>query len=135
MQASLWIRVGALLAGLAVGLGAFAAHAMKAHYDASALQTFETGVRYQMAHALALILCGLLANAGRRTARAAVAFTLGIALFSGSLYALVLCEQKWLGAVTPFGGLAFLLGWALLAWHAAPPVRGDEGLVSGRPAS
>jgi uncharacterized membrane protein YgdD (TMEM256/DUF423 family) len=89
-QHHLFLRLGAVLAGLAVGLGAFAAHGMKAHYDAQALQTFETGVRYQMYHALALLAAaGRSAATGRRTGRPAMAFTLGIVLFSGSLYALV----------------------------------------------
>lgn len=132
MRATLCIRLGAALAGLAVGLGAFAAHGMKAHYDAAALQTFETGVRYQMYHALALLLAGALAATGRRTGAAAIAFVLGIALFSGSLYALVLFDQKWLGAVTPFGGVAFLFGWIRLAMQGAAP---DEGLETrGRPS-
>jgi len=121
MTATSALRLGALLAGLAVALGAFAAHAMKARFPAEALLTFETGVRYQMYHALALVLCGLLAAAGRRTGAAALAFTAGIVLFSGSLYLLVWLDTKWLGAVTPFGGVAFLLGWALLAWRASAP--------------
>ena len=132
MRATLCIRLGAALAGLAVGLGAFAAHGMKAHYDTAALQTFETGVRYQMYHALALLLVGALAAHGRRTGAAAIAFLLGIALFSGSLYALVLLDQKWLGAVTPFGGVAFLFGGLRLAMQGAAP---DEGLETrGRPS-
>jgi uncharacterized membrane protein YgdD (TMEM256/DUF423 family) len=113
------LRAGALLAGLAVALGAFAAHAMKDRFEPDALQTFETGVRYQMYHALALLACGVLAVHGRRTGAAALAFVSGIALFSGSLYALVFLDQKWFGAVTPFGGVAFLLGWLLLARGAA----------------
>ena len=112
------LTAGALLAGLAVALGAFAAHAMKGHFEPDALQTFETGVRYQMYHALALLLAGTLAAQGRRTGAASLAFAIGIALFSGSLYALVLLDQKWLGAVTPFGGVALLVGWLLLATGA-----------------
>lgn len=108
-------RLAAVFGGLAVALGAFAAHAMKDHYDAELLKTFETGVRYQMYHALAIGLCASLAFAGRRMRGAVVAFAIGIALFSGSLYALVLTGQRWLGAVTPFGGVAFLVGWLLLA--------------------
>ncbi|MFO1078677.1 MAG: DUF423 domain-containing protein [Planctomycetota bacterium] len=110
------LRVGAILGGLAVGLGAFAAHGLKNHLDAAALQTFETGVRYQMYHALALVLCSAVGLGGRRTGAAAVAFALGIALFSGSLYGLALDGPRWLGPVTPFGGGAFLVGWILLAW-------------------
>jgi len=130
MRAPTCIRAGALLAALAVALGAFAAHGMKAHHDAAALQTFETGVRYHLLHALALVLCGALAERGRRTGAAAVAFTVGIVLFSGSLYALVWLDTKWLGAVTPVGGGAFLAGWLLLALRAAP-----SALEPPRPAA
>jgi uncharacterized membrane protein YgdD (TMEM256/DUF423 family) len=114
MQSSPWLRLGSLLAALAVGLGAFAAHGMKAHFDAAAMATFETAVRYLMYHALALCLCGML-GPRRRVAGAAIAFALGCLLFSGSLIALVLSETKWLGAITPFGGVAFVCGWLLLA--------------------
>jgi uncharacterized membrane protein YgdD (TMEM256/DUF423 family) len=114
MHATNCLRLGALFAGIAVGLGAFAAHGMKGSFEASALQTFETGVRYQMYHGLALLVCAALAQHGWRVGAAAVSFVIGIALFSGSLYALVLLDVRWLGAITPFGGVAFLVGWALL---------------------
>lgn len=127
MQASTSLRLGAIAGGLAVALGAFAAHGMKGHFSAESLVTFETAVRYQMFHALALCLCGTLGAHGRRTSGAATAFGLGILLFSGSLYALVWLDQRWLGAVTPFGGVAFLIGWALLAW------RGPAATDPGRP--
>ena len=117
MNSTTSLRVGAILAGLAVVLGAFAAHGMKEHHDAAALQTFETAVRYQMYHALALCLCGMLGKLGHRTSAAAICFTAGAVLFSGSLFVLVLSGAKWLGAVTPFGGIAFVIGWALLAWR------------------
>src|SRR5689334_22912550 len=117
MRADLCLRLAAILAGLAVVLGAFAAHAMQPRYEAAQLQTFETAVRYQMYHALALLGCGVLSKAGYRSGGAAACFVLGIVLFSGSLYVLVLSGAKWLGAVTPFGGGAFVVGWALLAWR------------------
>ena len=116
------LRAGALLAGLAVGLGAFAAHGLKQHLDPAALQTFETGVRYQMYHALALCLCGFAGRNGRATSNAAIAFAAGIALFCGALYGLALGGPRWLGPVTPFGGVAFLVGWLLLAIAAGPRV-------------
>lgn len=120
MHATTCLRLAALCAGTAVALGAFAAHAMKGHYDPAALQTFETGVRYQMYHGLALGLCAALAHLGWRVGAAAIGFVVGIALFSGSLYGLVLLEARWLGPVTPLGGVAFLLGWLLLL-RARPP--------------
>ncbi|GAB4140309.1 MAG: DUF423 domain-containing protein [Planctomycetota bacterium] len=108
------LRTGAFLGALATLLGAFAAHGLKGHLDAAALQTFETGVRYQMYHALAMLLCGALADR-RRTAAAAWCFLGGIVLFSGSLYGLSALGLRWLGPVTPFGGVLFLCGWILLA--------------------
>ena len=109
------VLTGALFAGLAVALGAFAAHAMQEHYDDKALRAFETGVRYQMFHALALLACGALAANGIRTTLASRLFTAGIVLFSGSLYGLVLLKASWLGPVTPIGGVLFLAGWVALA--------------------
>ena len=118
MRASTCLRTGACFAGLAVLLGAFAAHAMKAHFPAEQLTTFETGVRWQMFHALALLLCAAFAAPGRRLAIAAWCFTAGIVLFSGSLYGYVLLEWKWLVALTPIGGITFVLGWIVLATTA-----------------
>ena len=120
MESTTLVRAGALLSGLAVGLGAFGAHSMKAHYDAAALQTFETGVRYQMYHGLGLVLCGLLAERGWRLRGAALCLLGGTALFSGSLYGLVLAGWKWLGPVTPIGGVLFLIGWLLVALAGRP---------------
>jgi len=108
------IALGALFGALAVGLGAFAAHAMKAHYDADQLHTFETGVRYQMYHALALVGCGALQRTGARTKVATLLFVIGIVLFSGSLYGLVWTGARWLGPITPIGGVAFVAGWIAL---------------------
>jgi len=108
--------LGALLGGLAVGLGAFGAHAMKGTYDEVALQTFETGVRYQMYHALALVGCGALGAAGYRTRTATALFVLGTALFSGSLFGLALFELRWLGPITPIGGVTLLAGWIALVF-------------------
>jgi len=121
MHATTCLRLAALSAGTAVALGAFAAHAMKGHYEPLSLQTFETGVRYQMYHGLALGLCALLAHNGWRVGGAAIGFLVGIVLFSGSLYGLVLLDARWLGPVTPIGGVAFLVGWSLLVLRARPP--------------
>ncbi|NJN49333.1 MAG: DUF423 domain-containing protein [Alkalinema sp. RL_2_19] len=114
-----FISAAATLAGLAVALGAFASHGLKARLDPHALEIFETGARYQMYHALALLLIGILIS--RTTAPAnllnfsGIAFIVGIFIFSGSLYALSLSGMKILGAITPIGGAAFLAGWICLA--------------------
>lgn len=113
----IWLGLGAVNGFIAVAAGAFGAHALKARLPADMLAVFETGARYQMYHALALVLVGALGLAGRSLDGAGWAFLAGIVLFSGSLYALALSGVRVLGAVTPFGGLAFLVGWALLAWR------------------
>lgn len=112
-------------AGLAVILGAFGAHALKARLTPDQLQTFETGVRYQMYHALALFVCAWLIDRGLPGASAAGGlFLAGILLFSGSLYLLATRELtglnswRWLGPVTPLGGLCFIAGWITLAVSA-----------------
>ncbi len=113
--------IGAVCAGLGVGGGAFAAHALKASLSPEMLQVFETGVRYQMYHALALVILGSVRppeRSGRWFQRAGWLFVAGILVFSGSLYALSLTEVRLLGALTPIGGLAFLLGWGCAAWGA-----------------
>jgi uncharacterized membrane protein YgdD (TMEM256/DUF423 family) len=116
-----WIALGALNAAIAVAAGAFAAHGLRDRLATRALEVFETGARYQMYHAIALVLAGIIASvAGAGGARGAQLagwlFQVGIVLFSGSLYALALTDARALGAVTPFGGLAFLAGWLWLAW-------------------
>ncbi|HLQ37072.1 MAG TPA: DUF423 domain-containing protein [Planctomycetota bacterium] len=120
MRAARCWTIGAALGAAAVVLGAFAAHAMKGRYDAERVLVFETGARYQMYHALALCLCGALGRTGRAAAFAARAFVVGVLLFCGSLYLLALTDTKWLGAVTPFGGVALVSGWIALAMAARP---------------
>jgi len=120
-----WLRLGAILGGLAVAGGAFAAHGLEKRLDERGLDLFETAARYQMYHALALVAVGLLAGTGRPGRTLVVAgwsFFLGILLFSGSLYALALSGVRWLGAITPIGGVLFLVGWAALAAHRPGPV-------------
>ncbi|BBP79967.1 MULTISPECIES: DUF423 domain-containing protein [Pseudomonas] len=107
-----------------VALGAFAAHGLKNRLSADYLAIFHTGVSYQLIHALALFGVALLAThiPGRLVTWAGVSFTVGILLFSGSLYLLTLTGVSKLGIITPFGGLAFLLGWfclGLAAWRLA----------------
>ena len=116
-RARTFVALGALNALISVAAGAFGAHALKERLAPDMLAVFETGARYQMFHALGLIAVGLLAVSRPSGLLAASGWTLlgGIALFSGSLYALALTGVKGLGAITPIGGVAFLLGWALLA--------------------
>jgi uncharacterized membrane protein YgdD (TMEM256/DUF423 family) len=101
---------------LTVALGAFGAHSLKGRIDPSLLTVFHTGVDYQGLHSLALLGCGLWAllrpTPGLGTA--AWAFVLGILVFSGSLYLMAFTGLRWLGAITPIGGTAFLVGWAAL---------------------
>jgi uncharacterized membrane protein YgdD (TMEM256/DUF423 family) len=111
---------GSVAGFVAVAFGAFGAHALRNRLSADMLAVFETGVRYQMFHALALIVTAVaIARFDGWVARAAGwCFLAGIVLFSGSLYALALTGVRTLGAITPLGGLAFLAGWALLAYLA-----------------
>lgn len=115
-----WTFVGAVLGGLAVAAGAFGAHALKDRLSPEGLAWWQTGAQYHLVHAVALTLTGLAVPIGRPRARATAgaAFASGIVLFSGSLYALALTDARWLGAVTPFGGLLLLVGWAALAASA-----------------
>jgi len=111
-----FFTIGAVLAGLAVAAGAFGAHMLGDLVSAARLDTFQTGVTYQMYHALALLAVGWISRTEpKKFQDAGYCFLAGILLFSGSLYLLVLADIPWLGAITPFGGLAFLAGWALLA--------------------
>ncbi len=109
--------LGAVLALLAVALGAFGAHALEGRLEPRALEVFEIGIRYQTTHALALLL--VVALAGHLHGGLAVAsgwlFIMGTLVFSGSLYLLAITGVGRLGMITPLGGLAFLAGWALLA--------------------
>ena len=128
---SRWVlSIGAALALLAVGSGAFAAHGLKTMLDAQQLALFETAARYQMYHALALLVVGILASV-RQFSRpllklAAFAFILGIFLFCGSLYVLALSGITWLGAITPLGGTAFLAGWLAMMIAALKPAANPD---------
>jgi uncharacterized membrane protein YgdD (TMEM256/DUF423 family) len=113
-----FLSLGALLAGIAVAAGAFGAHALRARLEPDMLTVFETGARYHMYHALALVAVAW-AVVRWPESQAAVAgwlFVAGIVVFSGSLYALALSGVRALGAITPLGGLCFLAGWGVLAW-------------------
>lgn len=112
----LWTALGALHALVSVACGAFGAHGLRARLTERMLANWETAARYQMYHALALLAVGALgAQKGSAVDPAGVAFNVGVALFSGSLYAMALTGVTKLGAVTPLGGVGFLVGWALLA--------------------
>lgn len=117
---NIFVGLGALAAALAVALGAFGAHGLEGQVSADRLDTFRTGVHYQMYHALALLFVGwaVAQGWGPLLHWAGYCFVAGILIFSGTLYLLVLTDTGWLGAITPLGGVAFIVGWTLLAWAA-----------------
>lgn len=115
----LFAGLAAVSGFLAVGLGAFGAHGLKNRLTEDMLAVYQTGVHYHFYHTLALLGVGLLLRqVGNHALLAASgwAFIVGMLLFSGSLYVLSITGVRWLGAITPLGGLAFLVAWALLAW-------------------
>jgi uncharacterized membrane protein YgdD (TMEM256/DUF423 family) len=105
--------LGALMAAIAVAAGAFGAHGLRGRLSPEMLAIFETGARYQMYHALGMLIAARAGSAG-----AGWLFLAGIVLFSGSLYALGLSDVRWLGAITPLGGVCFIAGWLVLAWSS-----------------
>jgi uncharacterized membrane protein YgdD (TMEM256/DUF423 family) len=116
-----FLLIGAVLNFLGVAAGAFGAHALRSRLSADMLSVFETGVRYQMYHGFAILLVALLighAGSARLLVISGWSFVAGVVLFSGSLYALTLTDVRVLGAITPLGGLLFLLGWGCLALYA-----------------
>lgn len=119
----LFFGLGSGLAGLSVALGAFAAHALRERIDDRMLANFETGARYQMYHGLALLAVAWAAARFPTSPLPTAAgwlFVAGTVLFSGSLYLMALTGQRWLGAITPLGGVAYLAGWVCLviaAWR------------------
>ena len=140
-MARLFLSLAALGGFLAVALGAFGAHALRESLDAYSLSIFEIAVRYQFYHALALFGLGLICRhefgqgdstgqdrpgQDRLLAMSGYGFVIGMVIFSGSLYLLAFTGQRWLGAITPIGGLGFLVGWAALArWAIKRPVNHD----------
>ena len=135
MSARIWLVIGALTGAAAVGLGAYGAHGLETRLDARSdltteriallLQWFDTAVRYQMFHTGGLLVAGLLARRSPRSASAAgILFVLGLLLFSGSFYGMVLADLK-LAMVLPIGGLTLMVGWVALAvagWRAGAAV-------------
>ncbi len=118
----IFLSLGAILGGLSVAAGAFASHALRSKISDRSLEIFETGTRYQMYHALALLLVALLLSRTDSPSPTLIAtgwlFIIGIVIFSGSLYALSLTGVKSLGAIAPIGGAAFIAGWGALAFAA-----------------
>jgi len=116
--------LASLLLALAVAAGAFGAHGLRAMVSSTQLAVWQTAVLYHLVHGVGLLCIGALAGymgglSANRGLRVAVCLLLlGVVLFSGSLYGLVLSNTPWLGAITPIGGMAFILGWLLLAWLA-----------------
>ena len=112
-----FVVAGALLAAAAVGAGAFGAHALSARVTPDRLATWETAARYHLFHAMALVLLGVIADRwpAAQLEMAGWLFTAGIVIFGGTVYALALGGPRWLGAVTPIGGLALIAGWVVLA--------------------
>ncbi|MEE8410901.1 MAG: DUF423 domain-containing protein [Acidobacteriota bacterium] len=119
-MSSTWFGMGAVAAAIGVGLGAFGAHGLKARVSPEMLAVFETGVRYHLIHALGLLAVGWAAGRwpGPSTQAAGFLMIIGILLFSGSLYIMTLTGIRWLGAITPLGGLAFIAAWVSLAVSA-----------------
>jgi uncharacterized membrane protein YgdD (TMEM256/DUF423 family) len=110
------LMTASILLALAVAVGAFGAHGLKAHLSEAMLQTWKTGVEYHFYHALGLLLIGVLSVSMPTNLLnwSALFLFVGIVLFSGSLYFLAITGIKWLGAITPLGGLCFIAGWVLL---------------------
>lgn len=123
MSGTKWIGLGAAAGALTVVLGAFGAHALKERLSPEQLAWWETAVQYQAYHSLALVAFGLFGHSKPGNGFAGACFLLGVALFSGTLYAMALGGPRWLGAVTPLGGAALIVGWVLFAIAAlrGPP--------------
>ena len=117
MSSAGWLFAAAVTAGVAVALGAFGAHGLKSRVSPDLLVVFETGVRYQMYHAFALLAVAWASSRWPSTwiTSSGWLFLIGVLVFSGSLYIMTFTGAKWLGAITPLGGLAFIAGWAALA--------------------
>ena len=112
----IWVRIGSVAMALAVMLGAFGAHGLKSRLSADLMEIYKTGVLYHLIHALGLILVGILclSKPGRYEATG-ILLCVGIVLFSGSLYVLAVSGIRWMGAITPLGGVSFIAAWILLA--------------------
>ncbi len=112
------LMIGAITAGIGVAAGAFGAHGLRPILSEKMMTVFETGVRYHLVHALAMLIAGLSLQWSHQRVflKAGWSFFIGILIFSGSLYTMALTDIRTLGMLTPLGGLAFLIGWGCLAW-------------------
>lgn len=140
MLSKYYISIAAFLGALTVALGAFGAHALKAVLSPAALTTYETAVRYQMYHVVALLITGILMNKAaspkeqKLLSRAGLFFIDGIVLFSGSLYFIVakpflgIEGLPWVGVITPMGGLLWMVAWVLLALSQLPSVENSKSV-------
>lgn len=120
-QQARYLGLGAILGGLAITVGAFGAHGLDSMMSAEMAEVFETGVKYHFYHALAILALAAGSSTlwtSKHSLWACRAWAVGIAIFSGSLYVLALTEIKWLGAITPFGGVAMIAGWVFAALAA-----------------
>jgi uncharacterized membrane protein YgdD (TMEM256/DUF423 family) len=113
------IAIGCILAGIGVAAGAFGAHMLKTILEPPMLAAYDTATRYQMYHAFGMILAGMAARlfGDPRLVTAGWIFTAGMVMFCGSLYGIALAGLKWMGPITPLGGLTFIIGWGLLGWR------------------
>ena len=125
-----YLKVAAACGGLAVAAGAFGAHGLEARLSDSSMDVYQTAVTYHFYHALALLAVTVSGPARLWTSpwpgRACAAWVFGVIVFSGSLYALALTEMGWLGAITPIGGVAFIVGWVFLAFVGRNALSGAE---------
>jgi uncharacterized membrane protein YgdD (TMEM256/DUF423 family) len=113
------IAVGCIVAGVGVAAGAFGAHMLKTILEPPMLAAYDTATRYQMYHAFGMVLVGIAMRVygDRRLAMAGWLFVAGMVLFCGSLYGIALAGLKWLGPITPVGGLMFIIGWGIFGWR------------------
>jgi uncharacterized membrane protein YgdD (TMEM256/DUF423 family) len=122
------IAIGCIVAAVGVAAGAFGAHMLKTILEPPMLAAYDTATRYQMYHAFGMVLVGTAMRVydDRRLAMAGWLFATGILLFCGSLYGIALARLKWLGPITPLGGLTFIIGWGLFGWRVWRGVRASE---------
>ena len=112
-----WSAIAAIFLALAVGLGAFGAHGLRARLDPYSMSLWEKAVFYHFIHALGILIASVMGRTSAVSEWACWALAAGVLIFSGSLYLLAVTGTRMLGAITPIGGLCFIAGWLLLAWH------------------